>query len=164
MYNSVMEIALPVIVFLLFAISLIGIFLPFVPGLALAWIGFIIFVLSKGVFLAHIWWIILLTLLTIIALLSDTIFSLVGAKAYNSSKYGIIGGFCGFILGFFVMPPVGIIILPFVGIYLGEIFSGKDSKQATKAIWGALIGMLVSVGLKVLVWCMLLIALLLLIF
>jgi len=155
-----METAVTVVIFMLYAVSLIGIFIPFIPGLALAWIGFIIYIFTSGVFLDHVWWIILLTLLTIIALMSDTIFSLIGAKAYNSSRYGIIGGFLGFFLGFFFFPPFGIILLPFVGIYLGEIASGKDNNKALKALWGALIGILVSIGLRVLVWCLLLIALL----
>jgi len=159
-----MEITIPVIVFALYAVSLIGIFIPFLPGLVLAWVGFIIYVITNHHIEGNLLWIILLTLITIVAILSDTIFSLIGAKAYNSSRYGIIGGFLGFIVGIFIFPPFGMLIGPFAGIYIGEIASGKDPKSATRALWGAVIGFIVSVGLKVLVWIILLASLLYLIF
>ena len=58
------------------------------------------------------------------------------------------------------LPPFGILIGPFIGIYLGEIVGGKDPKDAVHSLWGAVIGFLVSIGLKLIVWTALLISVL----
>jgi len=147
-----MDITVAVIIFVLFAVSLIGIFIPFIPGVALAWLAFIIFIVTKGIFLSHIWLVSILTVITIVTLFSDTIFSIIGAKFYKSTKYGIIGGILGFCAGLFLFPPLGVIIGPFVGVYAGELYSGQKPEQALKSLWGAVLGFLVSVVLRVLLW------------
>lgn len=158
-----MTISITVIVFLLFTVSLIGIFFPLVPGLLLGWIGFLVYLISADVFSANLVLFSLLTLFAILANFSDTLFSLIGAKAYDSSRHGIMGGVVGLVLGLVLFPPFGIVMGPFLGVYFGEIASGKTSKKAMHSLWGAVIGFLISVGLKLIVWVAMLMSLLYLI-
>ena len=155
-----MEITVGVIVFVLYAISLIGIFIPFIPGLVLAWAGFMTYLITQHVIGEHLILVSVMTLLTVFAVFTDTIFSLICAKIYNSSKYGVMGGILGFFAGLFFFPPFGAIVGPFLGVYVGEVMSGKEPKDALKAITGSVIGFLVSIGLKVIMWVVLLLALL----
>jgi uncharacterized protein len=147
-----MSIPILVIVFLLLTVSLIGIFIPFVPGLLLGWIGFLIYIISADLFSSNITLFVLITFFTLFASFSDTLFSLMGAKMYDSSKYGIIGGVVGLVVGLLVFPPFGLVVGPFVGIYLGEIVGGKNTIEASHSLWGALVGFLISIGLKLIVW------------
>lgn len=155
-----MEITVSVAVFVLFAIALIGIFIPFLPGLFLAWLGFVIYLVTHHIVMDHIVLLIVMTLLSIFALFSDTILSIIGAKVYDSGKYGILGGVIGFFVGLFLFPPFGAIVGPFAGVYLGEIASGKTPKDAARSFLGSVIGFLVSMGLKLIIWVVLLISLL----
>lgn len=141
-----------ILIFLLLAVSLVGIFIPFIPGLFIGWVGFLIYILYSGLFMPHITLFVLITFFTLFASFSDTLFSLMGAKAYNSSKAGIVGGVVGLVAGLIFFPPFGLIIGPFIGIYLGELANGRDSVAAAHSLWGALIGFLVSIGLKLIVW------------
>ena len=147
-----MSISILVIVFFLLTISLIGIFIPFIPGLLLAWIGFLVYIISADLFMTNITMFVLITFFTLFASFSDTLFSLMGAKMYNSSKYGILGGVAGLVVGLLVFPPFGLVVGPFVGIYLGEIVGGKDAVSASHSLWGAFVGFLISIGLKLIVW------------
>ncbi len=155
-----MGITVSVAVFVLFAVALIGIFIPFIPGLVLAWLGFVIYLVTQHIVADHIVLLIIMTLLTVVALFSDTLFSIIGAKVYDSSKYGIMGGVVGFFVGLFLFPPFGAIVGPFAGVYLGEIAGGKTPKVAARSFLGSVIGFLVSMGLKLIVWVALLISLL----
>jgi uncharacterized protein YqgC (DUF456 family) len=44
--------------------------------------------------------------------------------------------------------PLGIIIGPFLGAYIGEVSLGKQNKEALRAAWGSFVGFLLGVGLK----------------
>ena len=58
----------------------------------------------------------------------------------------------GLIIGLIFLGPLGIIIGPFCGAFIGELmYDSKDSNRAIKAAFGSFIGFLFSTGLKFLV-------------
>jgi uncharacterized protein YqgC (DUF456 family) len=75
-----------------------------------------------------------------------------GTKKFGGSKYGIWGTILGLIIGLVFLGPLGIIVGPFLGAFVGElIHDSTDSKRAVKAASGSLVGFMLSTGLKFLV-------------
>jgi uncharacterized protein YqgC (DUF456 family) len=75
-----------------------------------------------------------------------------GTKKFGGSKYGIWGTILGLIIGLVFLGPLGIIVGPFLGAFVGElIHDSTDSKRAVKAAFGSLVGFMLSTGLKFLV-------------
>ncbi len=80
----------------------------------------------------------------------DNLFSIFGAKKFGASKYGFMGAFFG-TLSIFVLGPIGIIVGPFAGAFIGEtIFARKNLNKAVISSFGAVVGMLTGIMAKVL--------------
>jgi uncharacterized protein YqgC (DUF456 family) len=47
-----------------------------------------------------------------------------------------------------MFPPIGIIILPFIGAVVGESMKGTDFSSAMRAGFGSFMGFLMGTGLK----------------
>jgi uncharacterized protein YqgC (DUF456 family) len=52
------------------------------------------------------------------------------------------------LLGFFIFPPFGIIVGPFLGAVIGEMSSGKETGAALKAGFGSFAGFIAGTLLK----------------
>lgn len=147
-----MEIFLWVVVVLLFLLSIAGIFLPVLPDTILLWAGFLLyhfFIADPGAGLpASFWW--GMVVLSILLYGADLLTNMYFVKRYGGSKWSSIAAAVGIILGIFVFPPFGMLILPFVLVVLVELMVQKQSmERAVKAGVGSLIGFLGSAVVKV---------------
>ncbi|BAH44286.1 MULTISPECIES: DUF456 domain-containing protein [Brevibacillus] len=147
-----MEIFLWVVVVLLFLLSIAGIFLPVLPDTILLWGGFLLyhfFIADPGAGLpASFWW--GMVVLSILLYGADLLTNMYFVKKYGGSKWSSIAAAAGIILGIFVFPPFGMLILPFVFVVLVELMVQKQSmERAVKAGVGSLIGFLGSAVVKV---------------
>lgn len=129
---------------ILILLGIAGAVLPFLPGPPLALAGLIIYGFATDFSKVSITTVIIFTLLTILTLILDVAAPALGAKGYKASRWGIIGAFAGAILGMFVLGPLGIIIGPFVGGFVGEMIANPDSTRALRTAWGAFVGFLVG--------------------
>ncbi|UED77533.1 DUF456 domain-containing protein [Brevibacillus sp. DP1.3A] len=147
-----MEIFLWVVVVLLFLLSIAGIFLPVLPDTILLWAGFLLyhfFIADPGAGLpASFWW--GMVVLSILLYGADLLTNMYFVKRYGGSKWSSVAAAVGIILGIFVFPPFGMLILPFVFVVLVELMVQKQSmERAVKAGVGSLIGFLGSAVVKV---------------
>ncbi|GAB1528982.1 MULTISPECIES: DUF456 domain-containing protein [Brevibacillus] len=147
-----MEILLWVVVVLLFLLSIAGIFLPVLPDTILLWAGFLLyhfFIADPGAGLpASFWW--GMAVLSILLYGADLLTNMYFVKKYGGSKWSSVAAAVGIILGIFVFPPFGMLILPFVFVVLVELMVQKQSmERAVKAGVGSLIGFLGSAVVKV---------------
>jgi uncharacterized protein YqgC (DUF456 family) len=71
----------------------------------------------------------------------------VGAKAFGSSWWGLLGAFLGMIVGFFMGLP-GLIFGPIVGAIILEYFKEPDFKRAGKVGLGTLVGFILGTAVK----------------
>ncbi|MGK5508204.1 DUF456 domain-containing protein [Brevibacillus formosus] len=147
-----MEIFLWVVVVLLFLLSIAGIFLPVLPDTILLWAGFLLyhfFIADPGAGLpASFWW--GMVVLSILLYGADLLTNMYFVKKYGGSKWSSIAAAVGIILGIFIFPPFGMLILPFVFVVLVELMVQKQSmERAVKAGVGSLIGFLGSAVVKV---------------
>ncbi|MCF6278725.1 MAG: DUF456 domain-containing protein [Flavobacteriaceae bacterium] len=146
-----MDIFLLFLGFFFVLLGIIGSFLPVLPGPITGWIGLLILHLTKVIPMDWTFLGITLAIAVIIWGL-DYVIPAWGTKKFGGSKYGIWGTVFGLILGIIFLGPLGIIIGPFAGAFIGEmIHDSTDSKKAVKAAFGSFIGFMLSTGLKFLI-------------
>lgn len=70
-------------------------------------------------------------------------------KRFGGSRAGSIGATVGIFVGFFLLPPVGIILGPFLGAVVGELINDRrDFAKALVVGCGSFLSFIVGTGLK----------------
>lgn len=128
-------------------IGILGSFLPVLPGAPISWVGLLLLHLTDAIPMDLTYLGITLGVAVLIFVL-DFIIPAIGTKKFGGSKYGVMGTTIGLIVGIIAPIPFGIIIGPFVGAYIGEMLYQNNSKVATKAAFGSLVGFLTSSFMK----------------
>lgn len=128
-----------------------GVFLPFLPGAPIAWLGIFLYGYFTGFETISLTTILIFLGLVILTIVLDLIAPTLGAKSYKASRYGIFGSFLGLLVGTFALGPIGIIIGPFAGAFLGELLGKKEPEQALKSSLGTVIGFLAGALIKTIV-------------
>jgi len=133
----------------LIIIGLLGVFLPVLPGIPLAFVGMVLAAWVGGFKEISVLVLILLGLLTAASVAIDFLASALGAKRAGAGKMAILGAGLGSLFGmiFFNLP--GLILGPFVGVMAVETAQGKSMREAGKIGFATWIGMAVGVALKV---------------
>jgi len=138
-----------IILGLIFAlVGLAACILPVIPGPPLSFLALIILSFAKNWEPFGSTFLIIMAGLTILVTLLDYVVPVAGAKKYGASKSGVWGSIIGMLTGLFFFPPWGMVIGAFVGALAGEIVIGKEGKKALRAGWGAFVGTIVGIGLK----------------
>lgn len=83
----------------------------------------------------------------LLATVLDYVVPAMGAKKFKCSTWGVVGCTLGTIIGVFFFP-LGIILGPFLGAVVGELIAGKNGSESLKGGFGAFLGFLVGVMLK----------------
>ncbi len=126
----------------LMLIGLIGSVLPFIPGSPLILLGAFIYAWYTD-FLVVTWGtLVILLLLTVLSQILDYLASILGAKKFGASRWGMSGAFLGGIIGLFSSGILGILIGPFIGALLLELLHGQDLPASLKIGLGTLVGFL----------------------
>jgi len=148
-----MDILLAVFGAALVLVGFIGSILPVIPGPPISWVGLLLlkwtdFVYDHGAAYENALWILLFFVILVTIL--DYVVPIMGTKKFGGSKRGVWGATIGVVVGLF-FGPLGIIIGPFLGAYIGEISTGKKDRDALRAAWGSFVGFLLGVGMKLMV-------------
>ncbi|MDO6573133.1 uncharacterized protein ACUXOR_001694 [Staphylococcus pasteuri] len=119
-----------------FILAFVGLVKPVIPSVLVLWVGFLIY--QFGFHNGRLSWMfyIAMVIFTIMIFLADFLMN-----KYFVGKYGAI---IGVIIGCFVVPPFGIIIVPFVLVLIIELIQGYDLKKAIKVSFGSIIAFLAS--------------------
>lgn len=148
-----MEILLWIMIVALFGISIAGIFLPVLPDLILLWIGFLLYqfvLVDPGAagLPPSFWW--GMGILSLFSYGADLLTNLYFVKKSGGSRMSSIAGIAGILLGIFIIPPFGMILLPFALIIAVETLIQKQPlDKAIKVGVGSLIAFLGSAVVKV---------------
>ena len=130
-------------------VGILGSILPLLPGPPLAYLALLVQQLrSDTPFTAEFLW--LWAGITVVVTALDYIVPIYGTRKYGGSKYGVWGSTIGVIAGFW-LGPLGIIIGPFIGAFVGELIASNDSEHALRAAWGSFVGFLFGTLLKLVV-------------
>ncbi|MCJ7495961.1 MAG: DUF456 domain-containing protein [Deltaproteobacteria bacterium] len=126
----------------LMLIGLIGSVLPFIPGSPLILLGAFIYAWYPD-FLVVTWGtLVILLFFTVLSQILDYLASILGAKKFGASRWGMSGAFLGGIIGLFSGGILGILIGPFIGALLLELLHGQDLPASLKIGLGTLVGFL----------------------
>lgn len=130
-------------------VGIAGSILPLLPGPPIAYIGLLLQQLKTDPpFTTK--FLIVWAGIVIITLVLDYLVPVWGTKKFGGSKYGIWGCTIGFIAAFW-MGPLGIIIGPLAGAFIGEMLAGKNTRQSFRAAMGSFVGFLLGSFLKLVV-------------
>jgi uncharacterized protein YqgC (DUF456 family) len=129
------------------AVGLVGIVVPLLPGLLLCWGGVLLWVLLGDAGPGR--WAVLFVVTVLAAAGTVVKYAVPGrnlkrAGVPNSSLF--IGGVLG-VIGFFVIPVVGLVIGFVLGIWLAELIRLRDGRAA----WGSTVHALKATGVSMLI-------------
>ncbi|MBW0762388.1 MULTISPECIES: DUF456 domain-containing protein [Mammaliicoccus] len=139
------------LIIIMFVIAFIGLIKPIIPSVLFLWIGYFIYHFAiDSSKLSWIFWTVMI-LFTVFMILSDIIMNSYFVKKFGGSKLGETMAAVGVIIGCFVFPPFGIIIVPFILVFVSEIIQKSDISAALNASIGSLLGFLTSTIAKALI-------------
>ena len=153
-----MDILLIILAYVAIIFGVAGCIIPFIPGAPLAYLGIVLAQLTEQVQFSTaemiIW-----GAVTILVQVLDYIAPVLGTKYGGGSRYGNTGCIVGTIAGIFILPPIGIILCPFIGAILGEYMHCNNMDKAFKAGLGAFLGFVLGTLIKLVLCIYLLIEL-----
>lgn len=123
-------------------IGLIGVFIPVIPAVVAIWLGFILyhFFISSTVLGLYFW--IAMALFTLLLFGADLVTNSYFVKKFGGSKSSQWGAIAGVLIGTFLYPPFGMILIPIVLVFILEIAQQREPKEAAYASVGAVAGFL----------------------
>ena len=135
---------------ILIIVGLIGCFIPILPGPPISYLALLsIHFMSDNKFSSN--FLILWFIITIFVTVLDYIVPIAGAKKMGGTKYGVWGSTIGLFLGIFFFPPLGLILGPVLGAWVGELLAGKSGVESLRAAMGSFIGFLLGTAAKLFV-------------
>jgi uncharacterized protein YqgC (DUF456 family) len=127
---------------LVMLVGLVGAVLPALPGAPVVFAAALGHKLYFGA-LGASWLVVgLLGMLAGFSMLMDFLATTYGAKKLGATWRGMVGAGLGAMLGIFILPPWGLLLLPLVGAAFAELLGGREWREASKAGVGAALGVL----------------------
>ncbi|HEY7320139.1 MAG TPA: DUF456 domain-containing protein [Candidatus Binatia bacterium] len=132
----------------LVGIGLAGVVLPAIPGPPLLFAGLFLAAWVEDFVYVGKWTLIILGLVALLTYGVDFWAAMFGAKRFGASKRALVGAFGGTIVGIFLGFP-GVLFGPFIGAVIGELSARRKLEDAARAGFGATVGLVLGVALKV---------------
>ncbi|MDC3417086.1 DUF456 domain-containing protein [Aquibacillus salsiterrae] len=153
-----MAVVIWLIIIACFILSFVGIIFPIIPSPLVLWLAFLayFFFLNEAELTLLFW--LAMVVLTIILVVSDIIANSYFVKKYGGSKWGERMAAIGVIVGSFVIPPFGIIVVPFLAVLVTELMQKRSTSDSVRAAIGSLFGFLggsfakIIIQLVMIVW------------
>ena len=143
---TVVVVILIVLAIVLALAGIVGAILPALPGPPLCWVSMLIAYFSCSPYISGLalW---MMLILTIIAEVLDYIAPIWMAKAGGGSRAAITGSTIGILLGLFFMP-IGLIVGPLLGAFVGEMMSTRETGKAIRIALLSFFSFLLSTGFQ----------------
>jgi len=135
---------------LLVIIGLAGTVLPVLPGVLLVFGGLFLAAWAEGFARVGAAGLSIIALLALLAFVADFVASLLGARRVGASPRALLGASLGGTVGVFFGIP-GLLLGPFLGAVLGELWARGGIAKAGKVGIGTWIGLLVAAVAKVVI-------------
>lgn len=122
----------------------LGSVLPFLPGLPVAWAGLFIYSWTVNFPTNLILALAIFGFLIILTVVVDLVAPALAAKGHKASKLAVFGAILGAVVGIMTLGPIGILLGPFLGAFVGELVSARNSEQAFRVAIASLFGLVIS--------------------
>ncbi|SFB04931.1 hypothetical protein SAMN04488072_10651 [Lentibacillus halodurans] len=146
-----LDIIVWIVIVTLFIASFAGVIFPIIPSPLVLWVGFLLYHFVINANELTVWFWVAMAALTVILIVADVIANSYFVKKYGGSKWGERGAAIAVIVGSFIIPPFGILIIPFVAVLVIELTQAKTFEEAMRASIGSLIGFLGGAAAKVII-------------
>ena len=127
--------------------GIVGCILPVVPGPPISFLGLIVLQLTRFADF-ELKFMLVMGFVTILVSILDYVVPIWGTKKLGGSRAGLWGAGIGMFVGIFFFPPIGLILGPFIGAFVAELYKGTEVNQSLRSGFGSLIGFMLSTGLK----------------
>lgn len=124
-----------------------GLFFPVLPGAPLLYAGLFAAAWAEKFVYAGAKTLIMLGIMAALMYVLDFLAGAFGAKHFGASRLAVIGATLGAIIGIFFGIP-GILLGPFIGAVLGELFNRPNLRAAGMAGIGATVGLVLGIAAK----------------
>lgn len=136
---------------ILILIGLVGSVVPGLAGPPFSWAGLLLLGFTTADY--SLTFLIVTAAVAVIITIMDYVVPSLSTKKHGGSKAGVWGCNIGLVISIVGLPfgpqgIIGVIFWPFVGALVGELLSGKQTREALRAAWGAFVGFLCGTGLK----------------
>jgi uncharacterized protein len=128
------------LVLLVMLVGVVGVLVPFLPGLVLVWAAGIAWVWFDGHGPAHLFVGMVLTGLLAVGIVAKYVLPARSASGAGAPKSTLLVGAAGAVVGFFVIPVVGLVVGGVAAVYLAELARMQDFGLAWRSTWGVLRG------------------------
>jgi uncharacterized protein YqgC (DUF456 family) len=122
------------------AVGAVGTVLPLVPGLALVWGAALVYGLAEGFGTAGTVAFTVITALAAVGVVAGWLVPARVAGAAGAARSSIVLGAAAAVVGFFVIPVVGVAVGGVAGVYAGELHRTGDGAAAWRATRATLTG------------------------
>lgn len=124
------DVLVTVIVLVMMLVGLAGTLFPVLPGIVLMWVATIAYGLSFGFDALGIGITAVISVFTVVALVLGVVLPKQAAAGAGASNKSQLAAGIGAIIGFFVIPVVGLVIGAVVGIAIAEYYEKGDWELA----------------------------------
>jgi len=140
--SSILDIIFWIIIIACFIFSFVGLVYPIIPSVLVIWVGVLLY--HFGINPTELSWIswTMLVLLTILLFLADYLANLHFVDKAGGSKWGTRAATIGLIVGSFVIPPFGVILVPFALVLIVEMMQKKTIQESFKVAFATLVAFL----------------------
>jgi hypothetical protein len=137
-----LDMLLWIIIIACFIFSFVGLVYPIIPSVLVIWVGVVLY--HFGINSNELSWIswTMLVLLTCLLFAADYLANLHFVDKAGGSKWGMRAATLGLIVGSFVIPPFGVIIVPFALVLIVEMIQKKSFQESIKVAFATLIAFL----------------------
>jgi len=133
---------------LLVLAGLAGLIVPMLPGAPIIFLGLLLAAWADDFEYVAFAGLTLLGVLALLTYLVDFAASAFGARRFGASPRAAIGAGVGGIVGLF-FGLLGVLVGPFVGAVVGELTARRGIEDASRAGFGATLGLAVGAALKI---------------
>ena len=141
-----------ILIIILFLTGLVGVFVPMIPDIVPVWIAVLIYQFGPyNIILPNVFWV-SLVIITIISIFSDFFANAFAVKKSGGSNLSVIAAIIGVVIGLVFFGPLGVIIGPFVVIFIVEYLksNSRDYKKSLKIAFSTVFAYIGSAMVKLL--------------
>ncbi|QLK86936.1 DUF456 domain-containing protein [Staphylococcus sp. 17KM0847] len=149
-----MSVVLWILVLMTFIMAFVGLVKPVIPAVLMLWIGFFIYYFGIDRASLSLWFWGAMLLWTLFILMVDIFLSRYFVTRFGGSKQAEYAAWIGVIVGTFILPPFGIMIVPFVAVLVIEYIQKRHLYSAIKVSVGAVVAFFSSTLVQALVMLM----------